>query len=150
MFKHFAAITAVALTSLSVGPARAAGLGPVVSTVTEWDIHRSVDSFTDSLDCTARHSDNGAQIADNGKMYISMRGKGGLKMSRVRYNDSAPHRWQHYDYSRNIFVLDPSKWQNDQRVRVEIYTVLGDIKQFDFNIPNAKAAHSAVLKCQNS
>lgn len=149
MFKQFAAITAVALTSLSVGPARAAGIGPVVSTVNEWNIHRSVDSFTDQTQCTAVNNDNKAQIADDGKLYISMRGKGGLKMSRVRYNNSAPHSWRLYDYKdSDIFVLNPAQWQNDQRVRIEIYTVLRTIKQFDFNIPNAKSAYSAVLNCQ--
>ena len=145
MKRLFIPFLALALCS----SAEAAGLGPVTSSVPDWNIHRSVDAFNDSIDCTAVNETNRAQIADNGKLYISMRGKGGLKMSRVRYNDSPPHSWRSYSYSEgDIFVLGPSKWQNDQRVSVQIYTVLGDIKDFDFDIKNAKAALAAVKACK--
>lgn len=132
-------------------PAQAGSLGSVIGSVPGWEIYRGGDSFEGTLSCTAVQVNGHAQIADNGSIYISMRGRGGIKMTRMRYNESPPHDWVAYGYrDSDIMQIQPSKWQNDQRVRVQIYTVLRDTKNFDFDVSEAKQALAAVRACEAS
>ncbi len=134
--------------------AHAKPLGPVISSVEGWDIHKGEDSFEGTVTCTATSKEYGAQvqISSDGTLFINMRGHGGVQMSRVRYNDSGPHRWNLHGYfkpykSFDIFSLAPSKWQNDSRVRIQILTLLKDTVNFDLSVPEAKSALLATKSC---
>ena len=63
-----------------------AGLGPVTSSVPDWNIHRSVDAFNTALTALLLMKRIVLRLLTTGSSTSQCEEKVGWKMSRVRYN----------------------------------------------------------------
>jgi len=130
-----------------------AAIGPVVQSLPGWDIHSTSDAFEGKKSCVAIQRGGRAQVAEDGAVYISMKGHGGLKMSRLRFDDEAPRGWRLHDYDSiegrsSILTLPAEDFKNSRTVRLQIYTVLQNTADFAFNSAEVRAAGAAVAACQ--
>lgn len=112
--------------------------------VGNWSVERSIDNMTDKVICTGFHdSSRGVQLND-GELYVSVRG--GLQGVKVRFGEKPvrPMRLVSESEKRidaiNINGKDFIELLQEQRVRLEVLTIINGIKSEDLNLDGLQAA----------
>lgn len=111
---------------------------PVVFKSGEWSVLRSIDAMSDEVSCTGVYKgNNGIQLSDD-IMFVQVRG--GLKSITLRFDNqpaedlrlpsSLEKQMSSIMIENNAFT----KVLGSNRLRVQVYTVLGEIKKYDINL----------------
>lgn len=106
-----------------------------------WSIYRSVDAMTDKVSCTAVHADGFNVQYGQGVLIIAMRGRGGIASYRYRVDDGAATPANivsiRDSVASNYLAFGPGKIPlpaDAKRLRIEIFTVTRDVKNFDIDL----------------
>ncbi len=134
-------VLGVALAS----PAAAQGLGEEVFREGDWRVYRSVDSFTDEVHCTGTYGDGSwIQLAsDADQLFVSLRGRGGLRGVTFRYGNAAPEDLRlptDREESLDVVIVSGSaltRAVNSGRLRLQILTILDTLVMEDIRLDAA-------------
>lgn len=134
-------VLGVALAS----PAAAQGLGEGVFREGDWRVYRSVDSFTDEVRCTGTYGDGSwIQLAsDADQLFVSLRGRGGLRGVTFRYGNAAPEDLRlptDMEESLDVVIVSGSaltRAVNSGRLRLQILTILDTLVMEDIRLDAA-------------
>jgi hypothetical protein len=130
----------------------------VIATVGKWSIHLSVDSMTDAKTCTGLYEGKYAVQLNEGKLYVNLRGRGGVSSIVLRF-DNEPARplrlATEMEQKLQIATIegeDFKKLLESTRLRVRVLTVLDTIVDVDILLGNLKGALAIISgpKCGDS
>lgn len=98
-----------------------------------WAVDETVDGMTDKKSCTALYNGAWTVQASINKFFISMRGRGGVKGYRLRFDDDQALEMRlatEAERKLSAVILsggDFDRVYNGKRLRVSVFTVLSDV-----------------------
>lgn len=117
----------------------------VVFKAQSWFVHQSLDAMTDKKSCTALYKNAWTVQGTADNLYVSLRGRGGVKAYTLRVDDAPPDSMQlasSTEKSISAIILQPSfdRIYNAKRVRLQIGTILDSILIEDIDLSGFKDA----------
>lgn len=127
-----------------IAPAKNSKPGEVFQ-AKSWHVNQKLDAMTDKKSCTALYKNAWTVQGTEDNLYISLRGRGGVKAYTLRIDDEAPDPFQMATASeKDISAVDLKpqfeRIYNGKRVRVQIGTILGSILVEDIDLNGFKEA----------
>ena len=156
-FKLFAGFLIITLLSPTLARAKDAKPDPSISKIGNWSIHLSIDPMTDSKSCTGLYNGKFDVQLNEGHLYISLRGRGGVSGIVLRFDDepARPLRLP-TEMEKRIDIVDIEgedfqKLLDSKRLRVQVLTVLNSLVDEDISLVNLKEALTVISgpKCSN-
>ncbi|MGL5679648.1 MAG: hypothetical protein ACRDC2_08595 [Plesiomonas shigelloides] len=139
-------LRASVISILSLSSLANAGLSdaPVVFKSGEWSVLRTTNQMTDEVSCTGVYKNEyGIQLTGDA-LYISIRG--GLKGITLRFGDQPAESLRlATDIEKQVDAImiqdnDFTKLMGSNRLRVQVLTVLGNLKNYDIDLSGISAA----------
>lgn len=127
----------------------------VVFKSSSWYIHQEPDSMTDKKNCTALYKNKWTVQGTPDSLYISLKGRGGVKSYMMRLDDSPPDEVQFAsEIEKRIDAVNiQSNFHRiyiSSRLRLRIFTILDDIIVEDIDLNGfAEAVDFIRTKCGN-
>jgi hypothetical protein len=127
-------------------PPAAPSLPPgIVSHTGNWFVRQDTDAMTDKKKCVALYKNEWTIQGSVHNLYISLRGRGGVKAYTLRFDDAPAEQMQlpsNMEKEMNVVILEPSfdRIYNGSRLRAEIVTVLGSVLVEDIDLKGFKEA----------
>lgn len=117
---------------------------PIVFKSGEWSVHKNTDVMTDKVSCTGIYkSEYGIQLTED-KLFISVRG--GLKGITLRFgNQPAEGLRLASEMEKQVDAImiqnnDFTKALGSSRLRAQVLTVLGNMRNYDIDLNGISAA----------
>lgn len=110
-----------------------------------WHVHQELDAMTDKKSCTALYKNAWTVQGTADNLYISLKGRGGVKAYTLRVDDTAPDSLQmasSTEKSISAIILQPSfdRIYNAKRIRLQIGTILDSLLVEDIDLSGFKEA----------
>jgi hypothetical protein len=110
-----------------------------------WQVIRKIDPMTDKKNCTAIYQGNWKIQGTAKGMYVSLKGRGGVKAYELRIDDKPSDKMRlANDIEKSISAADLShsfdRIYNSTRVRLQVLTILGGIVLEDIDTSGFKDA----------
>jgi len=130
---------------------------PVVAKVGKWSVRVTVDSMTDSKSCTGLYNDKFDVQLNDGHLYVSLRGRGGVSGIVLRFDEepAKPLRLP-TEMEKRIDIVDIEgedfqKILESKRLRVRVLTVLNSLVDEDISLGELKETLAVISgpKCNN-
>lgn len=117
----------------------------IVSRTGVWYVHQSTDEMTDKKSCVALYKNEWKIQGQANNLYISLKGRGGVKAYTLRFDDAPAERLQLASATEKqlgVVILEPSfdRIYNGNRLRVQVITVLDSIVLEDIDLNGFKEA----------
>jgi len=125
---------------LALSNAAHASFGTVLTKTTDWTVYLDKDAMTDKPDCTAIYRDNMRIQLTARSLAISMSGEGGVQSYQFRFDDapaSGTNMASDTEKEIDAFFIrgrDFETLQTAKRFRVQIFTVLSEIRNEDIDL----------------
>jgi hypothetical protein len=121
-------------------PAMAEKLPPGIAFKSaHWSVHQQLDAMTDKKRCTAIYNNAWKVQGSANSLYISFKGRGGVKGYKIRVDDLPADELQlATDSEKSISAVDlEPKFErvyNAKRVRLEVVTILDSVLSEDIDL----------------
>ena len=120
-----------------------------------WHVHQHLDAMTDKKSCTALYKNAWTVQGTADNLYVSLKGRGGVKAYTLRIDEAAPDSMQlasSTEKSISAIILQPSfeRIYNAKRVRLQIITILDSFPVEDIDLSGFKEAVDYIrANCSN-
>jgi len=110
-----------------------------------WHVHQELDAMTDKKSCVALYKNAWTVQGTADNLYVSLKGRGGVKAYTLRVDDAAPDSMQlasSTEKSISAIILQPSfsRIYSGKRVRLQIATILDSFLIEDIDLAGFKEA----------
>lgn len=123
------------------------------ATVNFWTVNEKNDAMTDRKSCTALYKGGWTYQGTEKTLYISLRGRGGVKSYSVRIDDSPPNNLQlASEMEKKLSAIDLAPYfpqlLEAKRLRVQVLTILDSVLVEDIDLNGFKDAIEKVKNCK--
>lgn len=127
---------------------------PVVARSGNWSVRRSADTMTDEVSCTGFYKDRFDIQLEKSVFYISMRGRGGVSLVTLRFDDGSPKPARlasETERKISTIILEGEEFEEllkSKRLRARIFTILDTVIDEDIDLTGLEQAHTVITGTQ--